>query len=243
VRHGTAAVASWRGPLVAVAIGLFMAVAALGVGYEFGHGGGTQNGTGTLDPNAPSCLASDPQVSDPTAPHGEFVLAPPLGPHNEYYSDVQNYLLNNPVLCGADFWVTWASVESGTLTHPVFNFSAVDAEAAPWIAAGKEVNLIFPILGESSSDVPQYVTSEVPTVQCGSSDATPVEWNGTFETAYRAFISVAVHHFEQEPGFGYLRFELGGPGLLSPVSNISARSPGDSVLTIAASQAPVPEPG
>jgi hypothetical protein len=221
VRHGTAAVASWRGPLVAVAIGLFMAVAALGVGYEFGHGGGTQNGTGTLDPNAPSCLASDPQVSDPTAPHGEFVLAPPLGPHNEYYSDVQNYLLNNPVLCGADFWVTWASVESGTLTHPVFNFSAVDAEAAPWIAAGKEVNLLFMPIGTTPSgqDVPGFVLAQVPTLQCGPSAVTPVEWNATFESAYEAFIAAAVHHYDATPGFGYLRFGLGVAGTPVPVGN------------------------
>jgi hypothetical protein len=199
---------------VAVLLGLVLGIAGVGLALNANSLGPTAG--------APSCGGADPSVADPSAPHGAFVLDPPTGPHNAYFSDVESFLVPNPLLCGADFWVPWASVDAGPRASPEYNFSEVDAHAAPWIAAGKEVNLIFPILGESSSDVPQYVTSEVPTVQCGSSDATPVEWNGTFETAYRAFISVAVHHFEQEPGFGYLRFELGGPGLLSPVSNISA---------------------
>ena len=198
---------------------------AVGLGILLGLGGvGLAINFSARDPAPPppTCLGSDSGVADRSAPHGAFVLDPPNGPHNAYYSDVQSYLLRNPALCGADYWVAWSSVTNGTAGHLTYNFSAVDAHAASWIAAGKEVNLVFQIFSGPSDYVPGSLLSEIPTVQCGNSAVTPVEWNGTFETAYRGFIATAVHHFETEPGFGYLRFDLGVPGELAPVSDIDA---------------------
>jgi len=200
--------------ILAVAIGIVLGVAGVGLALNLSP----------RDPPAssPSCLGSNSEVADPSAPHGAFVLDPPTGPHHAYYSDVQSYLVQNPVLCGADFWVAWSSVDAGPGAQPEYNFTEVDAHAAPWIAADKEVNLIFEMVGGTPNDVPSSLLSEVPTLHCGNSDVTPVEWNGTFETAYRAFISAAVHHFEAEAGFGYLRFDFGVGGELSPVSDIDA---------------------
>jgi hypothetical protein len=212
--------------LLAVLIGILVAATAIGAAYEFGGGSPSHSPTmvNPPPPGTASCLHPDSLVSDPGAPHGEFVLAPPNGPHNAYYSDVQTYLLHNPVLCGADFWVAWSSVESGSIEQPIFNFSAVDANAAPWIAAGKEVNLLFLSVGSTSQgqDVPSSVLSHVPTLQCGNSTVDPVEWNATFESAYQAFIAATIHHYEGMPGIGYLRFGLGDSGTPTPVSNITA---------------------
>ncbi|MCI4364713.1 MAG: hypothetical protein L3K10_01420 [Thermoplasmata archaeon] len=202
--------------LLAVAVGLLIAASSVGVAF-------------VLSPHsAPaavaSCLRSDSQVADPTAPHGEFVLAPPIHPHDAYYADVQATLLHNPVVCGADFWVPWNSVDAGPTSHAEYNFTSTDAAAATWVAAGKEVNLIFQMVGTSANQeyVPSTLLSEVPTIQCGDSAVTPVAWNATFESAYRAFMAATVHHYGTIPGIGYLRFGFGVAGDSNPVQDINA---------------------
>lgn len=234
-----------RATLVAILVGVLIGMSTVGGTLVMGYHGSPAVSTSPSPPSPPppspppptsphsipSCLSTDAQVADPSAPHGEFVLDPPTEPHHAYYSDVQTYLLNNPILCGADFWVAWDTVDAGPQSHPEYNFSAVDAEAAPWIAAGKEVNLIFEMLGGSPSYVPASILSEVPTLQCGTSGATPVEWNATFETAYRAFLAATVQHFDSESGFGYLRFNLGVSGETSPISDINAPGCQSALMT------------
>ncbi len=213
--------------LITGVVGSVVAVAVVGTVLQPSPTSST--GTTAPDPSPPSpppalpsCLTNDPLVPDPGGPHGLFVLNPPNGPHNAYYGDVQEYLLHNPALCGADFWVPWSSVDQGPGSSPEFNFSAVDANAAPWIAAGKQVNLIFEMIGGTPNYVPASVLASVPTFSCGGSVTTPVEWNATFEQDYQQFIAAAVHHFDAERGFGYIRFDLSVSGSLAPVDNIDA---------------------
>jgi len=210
--------AGWSRPLVAIVLGVILATTAVGAGLVLGRLGSSPNGVG-----APSCLRADGQVADPSAPHGEFILDPPTNVHNALYGDVQTYLLNNPVVCGADFWVPWSSVEFGTIAQPVFNFSPIDSAAAPWIAAGKVVNLIFQMVGTGPETqyLPSFIQAAVPTFQCNGSAVTPVEWNGTFESAYRTFVTAEVHHYNDRPGIGYLRFGFGFSGEVYPVQNLN----------------------
>jgi hypothetical protein len=79
--------------------------------------------------------ATDPAVS-------LELLSPPTGSHEPYYDDVQKYLLNNPVLAGVNFFLEWGSVDRGQGANPRYDFSAFDKQIAPWIAAGKRVNVI-----------------------------------------------------------------------------------------------------
>jgi hypothetical protein len=51
-------------------------------------------------------------------------------------------LLNNPVLAGVNFFLEWGSVDRGPGANPRYDFSAFDKQIAPWIAAGKRVNVI-----------------------------------------------------------------------------------------------------
>ncbi|MCI4373516.1 MAG: hypothetical protein L3K02_07745 [Thermoplasmata archaeon] len=214
--------AEWSRPLVAIILGVILATTAVGAGFVLSRlGSSSTSGVG-----APSCLRANDQVADPSAPHGEFILDPPTNLHNEFYTDVQTYLLNNPVVCGADFWVPWSNVETGTVAQPLINFSSVDSGAAPWIAAGKVVNLIFQIVGTGPQTqyLPSSVEAAVPTFQCNGSAVTPVEWNATFEAAYQAFVTAAVHHYDNRPGFGYLRFGFGFSGEVFPVENLNSPS-------------------
>jgi hypothetical protein len=218
-----------------VLIAVILASTAVGAGLVLGKLGVATSSGGP----APSCLTPDSQVADPSAPHGAFVLQPPSGVHNPLYADVQQYLLHNPVLCGADFWIPWSTIESGSISQPVFNFSSVDSNDAPWIAAGKVVNLIFQIDGNGpdSGYVPSGIAADVPTFQCNGSAVTPVEWNATFETAYQAFVAAAVHHYERVPGIGYLRFGLGYSGEVYPVQNLNSPACQSALATLGFSPA------
>ncbi|MCI4372946.1 MAG: hypothetical protein L3K02_04820, partial [Thermoplasmata archaeon] len=203
--------------VLAILVGILVGASSVGAAFVLE----THLPRSTTPPGSPpsnGCSASDPAVADPSAPHGAFILDPPTDRHDAYYADLQTYLLNNPVLCGADFWVPWNTVDAGPQAQPEYNFSAVDAEAAPWTAVGKEVNLIFELEGTSSGSqfVPSSILAEVPTLQCGNSAVTPAEWNGTLTTAYRAFIAAAVHHYDTLPGIGYLRFGFGVAGETAP---------------------------
>jgi hypothetical protein len=176
---------------------------------------------------APSCVRSDPQVADSEAPHGLFVLTPPTGPNaanGEYQGGIAADLLNNPAVCGADFQVHWNSIDQGPGANPQYNFSKTDAEIAPWLEAGKEVNLIVQMVGygPNASYVPAYALEGVPTFHCGESSVTPAFWTPSYETAYRGFVAAFLHHYEVVPGIGYLRFGLGTGGETFPVLNSTA---------------------
>src|SRR3984957_17629704 len=70
------------------------------------------------------------------------LLFPPTNKNEPYYADVQKYLLNNSLVAGVNFWLEWGSADLGPSSNPQYDFSTFDAEIAPWIAAGKKVNII-----------------------------------------------------------------------------------------------------
>ncbi len=142
-----------------------------------------------------------------------FVLSPATKPTQPYYSGVK-VLLTNPDVCGADFFVSWATIDGGPSATPRYNWSTVDSEIQPWIQAGKEVNLIFWTVsyGAGPSATPTYVLSQVDTIQCGDSAVTPVFWEQPFVTNYQAFMSAALQKYGGDPSIGYVRFGLGTGG-------------------------------
>lgn len=171
-----------------------------------------------------SCATNDSQVPDPSGVHGLYVLDPPTSPHGNYYTDVGRYLIPNPDVCGADLWVRWNSIDQGPGATPEYNFSRTDAALAPWVAAGKVVNLIFWSVGygANSTYVPSGLLAGLPTIQCGSSAVTPLFWKPAFEDPYRAFVRAAVAHYGDLPGVGYLRFGLGTGGEVFPLADVTA---------------------
>jgi hypothetical protein len=182
-------------------------------------------------PSPTTCRLPDPAVSDPAAPHGLFVLSPPSGPNSPEYNLTVSYLLNNPAVCGADFFVTWSSIDNGPNATPRYNWTSVDREIQPWVQAGKEVNLIVWAVAYNAgpSATPAYVLQQSSTVQCiqanGSESAvTPIYWEGPFRVDYEGFMSAVVQHFGSNPSIGYLRFGVGtgGEDIVVPNANSPA---------------------
>jgi hypothetical protein len=206
------------GGLAIACVVIAMIVAAIGFGLL------PSPLTSSPSTSVAQCLKPDAGIADPDAPHGLFVLSPPTGPHQPYYSDSVQFLENNPMVCGADFWVHWGDVDQGPNTSTQYNWSSVANEIAPWVSAGKEVNLIFQTVGygPNQSWIPSYVRSEIATIQCGDSPVTPLFWESPYPQLYQSFIRAAVAHFETTPGIGYLRFGLGTGGETFPLYDVGA---------------------
>lgn len=180
--------------------------------------------TGSIAPHAAACNRTAPNASDPTGEHGLFVLEPPLRPQGSYWADMNRYLVSNPIVCGADFWVHWSDIDGGPTATTRYNWTLVDQVTAPWVKAGKVVNLIFWAVGygRGATYVPSYVLSSVPTIQCLGSPVTPVFWNSTYVKDYRAFVRATVQHFNNNTSVGYLRFGYGTGGETLPLIDADA---------------------
>src|SRR5947209_13016988 len=107
----------------------------------------------------PNC--SDPlsTVAVPNAPHGLFVILFPGAKINAQ----TKILLHNPAVCGANFYVVWKEVDRGPGANPRYDWSGMERQIAPWIAAKKRVNFIIwaTTYQKGDSATPEYVFAKV----------------------------------------------------------------------------------
>jgi hypothetical protein len=181
-------------------------------------------------PNFPSCKDPISSVEVPNAPHGLFAI---LFPGAEVNSKATKYLLHNPVVCGANVYIVWNRVDRGPRADPRYDWTSIDEQIAPWVAAGKVVNLIVWATGYGprANATPGYVFSEVPSVTCPSFGHVPVFWNPAFISSYQSFMSAVVHKYGSNASVDYIRFGLGAGGEIFPACMYSMREQGFSKET------------
>jgi hypothetical protein len=180
-----------------------------------------------------NCSAGS-NVADPGGVRGLFVATanqtrPSLPSAPVSNAQVLRYLVPNRTICGADLVIPWSAIDRGPGQTPRYDWSFLDQAAAPWVAAGKIVNLIvwgtdestrYEVGGESAT--PAYVLSSTPTVSCGGRDPTvPVYWNPGYEKPWRAFEAALVAHVADDRSVGYIRFGLGTGGEDFPVDGFT----------------------
>lgn len=164
----------------------------------------------------PSCLATDPGVAVPNAPHGLYVSNVNDVQDPAQQALIQRYLPSDPTLCGADLMIPWSAVDRGPGRHPRYDWSYVDGIMRPWVAAGKSVNFIVWGVAElvrqqlGQPVTPAYVLQRVHTIQCSPLfPATPVYWEAGYQDNYRAFMRALLAHYDHDPHLGYVRFGIG----------------------------------
>jgi hypothetical protein len=164
--------------------------------------------------SVPKCSAATASVEIPNAPHGLFVILFP-GARVNARADV---LLHNPAVCGANFYVVWNQVDHGPQANPRYNWSSIEQQIAPWIKAGKKVNLIVwaTTYSKNASATPEWVFARVPSVTCPAFGHVPVFWNPGFMSSYQSFMAAVVERFGSNPAVGYIRFGLGAGGEIYP---------------------------
>jgi hypothetical protein len=162
----------------------------------------------------PNC--SDPltTVEMPNSPHGLFVILFPGARVNAQ----AKILLHNPAVCGANFYIVWNEVDRGPAASPRYNWSSIEEQIAPWIAARKKVNFIIwaTTYSKNASATPDYVFAKVPSVSCPAFGHVPVFWNSEFMRNYQSFMAAVVDKFGKNPAVGYIRFGLGAGGEIYP---------------------------
>jgi len=163
---------------------------------------------------APKCSDALSTVEMPNAPHGLFVILFPGARINAQ----TKILLHNPAVCGANFYVVWNEVDRGPGANPRYNWSSIDQQIAPWIAAKKKVNFIIwaTTYQKGASATPDYVFARVPSVTCPAFGHVPVFWNPDFMHSYQSFMSEVIEKFGKNPAVGYIRFGLGAGGEIYP---------------------------
>jgi hypothetical protein len=153
------------------------------------------------------------------APHGLFLNAANLPTQN--LSEVRVFVLPDPTNCGANIVVPWSAVDDGT----GYDWSVVLNAAAPWIKAGKTVNLLVWGAAQLKEQefgrpmTPDYVLRQVHTVSCRYFDAqagklvvrptTPAFWEEGYQEPYKRFVRALVARFGREPWVGVMRFGIG----------------------------------
>ena len=176
------------------------------------------------------CTQNDSKVSDPSAPHGLYVLYPYANYNNQQYkSAIERYLItNNSLVCGAVFFIRWADVDKGPNAFQQYNFSLIDNQIQPWINAGKIVNLdVWGVdyAAGTNGTTPQYVLNQINTVHCaGAKNQTlPIYWEPGYMDNYEQLIKAIVQHYQNNSAIGYIRFGIGVGGEDLPASNIGSQ--------------------
>ena len=178
----------------------------------------------------PKCTAPLATVEVPKAPHGLFVI---LFPGAAINSKATKYLVSQAPVCGANIYVVWNQVDKGPNANPRYDWSVIDEQMAPWIAAGKMVNLIVWATGYGSkaNATPAYVFAKVPSVSCPSFGRVPVFWNDDFIQSYQSFQSAILGKYGTNSSVGYIRFGLGAGGEIYPACMYALKDHGFSEAT------------
>jgi hypothetical protein len=178
-------------------------------------------------PKLPKCTDSLSSVAVPDAPHGLFAI---MFPDKQKQAKTTHLLLNNPVVCGANFYLVWNEIDRGPSAIPRYDWSEIDQRIAPWIKAGKQVNFVTWATGYGGGRkvTPDFVFSKVKSVECPSFGRVPVFWEKDFIRNYQDFMAAVVQKYGNNPSVGYIRFGLGGGGETYPACMFALKGHGFS---------------
>ena len=218
-----------RGGVLSVAVvttTLLLSACTAGPGPSTGTTGAPAANISLAAPAPPasppsSCTGTDANVALPSAPHGLFVADSNTPEVTSLVSRavVAQDVATDPTVCGADIVVPWSSVDRGPNAAARYDWSFVDRAAAPWIAAGKSVNLVvWGTAGATAQQwgqpvTPAYVRAQVDLVRCGDgTPPTPVFWEPGYADNWRAFVAAVIAHFATTPWIASIRFGIGVAG-------------------------------
>jgi hypothetical protein len=108
-------------------------------------------------------------------------------------------------------FVNWNRVDNGPGTNPRYNWSVIDQLIAPWVPAGKIVNLLLDgtgYQGQVLQAVPAWLQPQLQTVTCGV-DIAPVYWQAAYVSNWQTYVAAVVRHYAANPSVGYIHVGVG----------------------------------
>jgi len=178
--------------------------------------------TSVADPNK-SASGTITVAAIPASTVALEVLFPPTHKRQPYYNE-QSYLINNPIVSGANLRVEWSAIDQGPGASPQYDWSEMDTAVQTWIAGGKNVNLIVWATsdGPGNTTTPQYIFDNLGQDNYTMCDGQqmPNYFSPAFQIPYQKFMAAVVHHYGSNPGIGYIRFGLGRGGETNPARGL-----------------------
>jgi hypothetical protein len=168
-------------------------------------------------PGAPSsgdlCTDPLPGIAVPNAPHGLFALT-------VAGTKVNQYILNQPEVCGGSLFVVWSALDKG---GGQYNWSSLDTSIAAWTAVGKKANLIVWAVSDAvpNTSTPDYVLQApgYESLTCsylGATTSMPVFYVDPFKSYLKTFMQAVLNRYGANPNLGYIRFGLATGGEAFP---------------------------
>jgi hypothetical protein len=132
----------------------------------------------------------------------------------------------NPDLAGVVLVYYWSEIEPERGT---FDWSQIENDMAPWVAAGKKVILRISTSGVASwyppysgSGTPQWVYDDGATAVTDSGETIPVYWDQAYLTDYASFVQSFAAQFDGNPSVAFIEPGIGMGGETLPETNASA---------------------
>src|SRR5579859_960330 len=198
----------------------------------------TLTATSVADPSK-SASAKITVVTAVTGKVSLEVLFPPTNTHSNDFQAVQTYLMNNPIVSGGNLAVEWGMIDNGPTASTQYDWSSIDSAIAPWVAAGKKVNLIVWANSDSAGPtcsngvanttgncgITTYVWSAlgssnytVCTTRYGTQPIPNYMDRAGFQIPYQQFMAATIQKYGSNSNIGYIRFGLGHGGETYPVT-------------------------
>jgi hypothetical protein len=129
-------------------------------------------------------------------------------------------------LAGVVLVYYWSQIEP---QKGVFDWSVVDDDMAPWVAAGKKVILRISTSGYASWDppysgsaTPQWVYGDGADSITDNGETIPVYWDPAYLADYKGFVQALAQRFDGDPSVAFIEPGIGMGGETLPETNVSA---------------------
>lgn len=145
---------------------------------------------------------------------------PPLKSTDANYANY-SYILESPLVDGVNPALYWSAVDKGpNAAGGQYQWSTFDSQIQRFIDAGKMVNIIVYAIdyGTPNTATPSYVLTNpsLDTINCPAKTGWPVVYDSSFKVPYKAFLAEVIHHYNNNPHIGYIRFGLSMGGEIFP---------------------------
>jgi hypothetical protein len=132
----------------------------------------------------------------------------------------------DPNLTGVDLIYYWSQIEP---EKGVFDWSQIQSDMAPWIAAGKKVILRISTSGAASWDppysgdgTPAWVYTDGARSISDSGETIPVYWDQAYLTDYQSLVQAFGAQFDGNPNVAFIQAGIGMGAETLPETNASA---------------------
>ena len=187
----------------------------------------TTTTTTTTSPPADPATGAAGTTSTLGAPGGTVVtIIPGFEGIYEFAGNNSSADATDPDLAGVDLVYYWSEIEP---EKGVFDWSQIESDMAPWVAAGKKVIIRISTSGAASWDppysangTPAWVYADGARSVTDNGETLPVYWDQAYLSDYQSFVQSFGAQFDGNPNVSFIEAGIGMGGETLPETGASA---------------------